>query len=93
LEACGVGALVVALGLPACGGGYADTYGYDAEYVPPPVGVNSYPTYVYRGTTVYDVDGRYYAQRGGRWMHYRHAPVEVERWHNERGRAERMPRY
>jgi hypothetical protein len=88
LKACGVGAFVVALGLPACGAGYVDSY--DAEYASPPVGYNSYPTYAYRGAPVYDVDGRYYAQRNGRWMRYRHAPPEVERWHYDRGRAERQ---
>jgi hypothetical protein len=92
LKACGVGALVVALGLPACGAGYVDYGGYDAEYVAPPVGVNSYPTYAYRGSTVYDVNGRYYAQRDGRWVHYRRPPPEVERWHYNRGSAERQRR-
>jgi hypothetical protein len=90
LAACGAGALVVALGVSGCGAGYADTYGYESDYVAPPVGVASYPSYTYRGAPVYDVDGRYYAQRDGRWMRYRHAPPEVERWHNERGRAERQ---
>jgi hypothetical protein len=84
--------LVVALGLPACGADYVDTGGYDAEYARPPVGVAAYPSYVYRGTTVYDADGQFYAQRDGHWVRYRHAPAEVARWHTDRergrGRAE-----
>jgi hypothetical protein len=89
----GLGGLVLAVtvGLAGCAG-YVDVGGYDAEYAPVPVGVEAYPAYVYRGATVYDVDGRYYARHEGRWVRYRNAPPEVARWHSdrERGRAERQ---
>jgi len=48
----------------------------------------SYPRYVYRGMPVYDVDGRFFAQRRGRWVTFRRTPPEVARWHGARGRAE-----
>jgi hypothetical protein len=83
--------LAFALGLSGCAGGYVEVGdGYDAEYVAAPVGIEAYPTYVYRGDTVYDVDGRFYARHRGRWVRYRHAPPELARWHgeHERGRAE-----
>jgi hypothetical protein len=90
LSAVGGLALAVTLGLTGCGSGYVDVGGYDAEYAPAPVGVEAYPTYPYRGETVYDVDGRYYARHEGRWVRYRQAPPEVARWHTDRyrGRAE-----
>ena len=68
--------------------------GYDAEYAPAPAGIEAYPTYVYNGETVYDVNGSYYVRHGGRWARFRHAPPEVARWHaqheRDRGRAERQ---
>ncbi|MCL2448224.1 MAG: hypothetical protein FWD17_04700 [Polyangiaceae bacterium] len=84
--ACSVGILVAALGLPACGAGWGTADYYDPAS--PPLGVMSYPRYVYRGMPVYDVDGRFFAQRRGRWVTFRRTPPEVARWHGARGRAE-----
>lgn len=83
----GVAALALALGC----GGYVAVEGYDADYVDAPAGIEAYPHYVYNGEYVYDVDGRFYRNHGGRWVRYRHAPPEVARWHEQgRGRAERQ---
>lgn len=83
--------LAGALALAGCGSGYVELGdGYDAEYAPAPVSIETYPAYVYNGETVYDVDGRFYARHGGRWVRYRHSPPELARWHRDRdrGRAE-----
>jgi hypothetical protein len=69
----------------ACGGGYADVDGYDAVYVdgPPAVNIDTYPRYRFRDGYVYDVNGHYYHQHGGRWVSYRALPREAvreERW-------------
>ncbi len=45
-----------------------------------PVEVETYPTYVYAGTTWYLVDGRWYSRAGGRWVTYRREPVELGRY-------------
>jgi len=44
-----------------------------------PVDVYAYPHTVYRGETVYYVDGRWYHRRGPRWVYYRHEPPDLVR--------------
>lgn len=44
-----------------------------------PVNVYTYPRTVYRGATVYYVDGRWYERRGPRWVYYRHEPSDLVR--------------
>ena len=39
-----------------------------------PVEVEAYPSYVYRGSYVYLVDGRWYYRSSGRWVVYRVEP-------------------
>ena len=83
--------VVCALALPAffalgCAG-YATVDGYDATYVDaPPPAVVSYPAYRVSDGYVYEGDGRYYHQHGGRWVTYRHLPREAVRVRAE-GRA------
>lgn len=60
-----------------------------------PVEVHTYPRYVYRGETVYLIDGRWYARRGPRWVMYREEPRELGRYrveHYERRPARRVYR-
>lgn len=73
-----------ALLLPACMGlgcaGYATVDGYDAAYVEaPPPAVVAYPTYQVPDGYVYESNGRYYHQHGGRWVTYRTLPREAVR--------------
>jgi hypothetical protein len=44
-----------------------------------PVNDYAYPHTVYRGETVYYVDGRWYHRRGPRWVYYRHEPPDLVR--------------
>jgi hypothetical protein len=71
-------AFAPALALVGCGG-YLAVDGYDAAYVDAPVDVEAYPSYAFNDGYVYDVDGRYYHNHGGRWVAYRSEPPEVAR--------------
>jgi hypothetical protein len=71
-------AFVPALALAGCGG-YLTVDGYDAAYVDAPPDVEAYPSYAFQDGYVYDVNGRYYHNHGGRWVAYREAPPEVAR--------------
>jgi hypothetical protein len=85
------GALAVTLVCGACGGAYVDAYGDEAAYVDaPPVAIESYPRYYYRGGYVYMVNGRVYRPYGNRWVVYRTPPAEVRLHINERGRTLRQ---
>ena len=70
-------ALAPAVALAGCGG-FITVDGYEAAYVDaPPPGIEAYPRYEFRDGYLYDVNGRYYHQHGGRWANYRSAPPEV----------------
>jgi len=61
--------------------GTADaTYTTGAEIADdtPPVNIETYPRYEYRGTYVYNVNGRYYHRNGARWMRYRERPRDLD---------------
>jgi hypothetical protein len=64
----------LALALAGCGAGYVGVDGYDAAYVDAPVGVEAYPAYEFNDGVVYDVNGRWYHNHGGRWVSYRRPP-------------------
>jgi hypothetical protein len=53
--------------------------GYPAEYVAPPVGVETYPRYEFHDGYAYYGNGGWYHHHGDRWVHYRQAPPELER--------------
>jgi hypothetical protein len=80
--------------LPACLGlgcaGYATVDGYDAAYVdPPPPAIYAGTTYRFRDGYIYEANGHYYHQHGGRWVTYRTLPHEAVRVRVE-GRAMRQ---
>ena len=52
--------------------------GYEASYVERPAEIERYPHYAYRGTTVYEINGRYYREHEGRWVVYRERPRDLE---------------
>ena len=56
----------------------------------PPVNIETYPRYEYRGSYVYNVDGRYYHRNGARWMRFRERPRDLnerfERHEHDRDR-------
>jgi hypothetical protein len=54
----------------------------DVVVAPQPVNVYAYPHTVYRGATVYYVDGHWYHQRGQHWAYYRHEPPDLVRHRN-----------
>jgi hypothetical protein len=67
--------------------GYATVDGYDARYVDaPPPAVVAEPTYRVNDGYVYESNGAYYHQHGGRWVTYRTLPREAVRV-NVRARA------
>jgi hypothetical protein len=49
-----------------------------------PPGIEAYPRYPFRDGYIYDVHGRWYHQRGGRWVAYAHRPREIARDHHRR---------
>ena len=66
---------VLLVGLVGCGGGFVAVDGYDGTYVDaPPVGIEGYPSYEFNDGVIYDVNGRYYHNHGGRWVSYRSPP-------------------
>jgi hypothetical protein len=66
---------VLVAGLVGCGGGFVAVDGYDGTYVDaPPVGIEAYPAYEFNDGVVYDVNGRFYHNHGGRWVSYRSPP-------------------
>jgi hypothetical protein len=67
-------AFAPALALVGCGGGFVAVDGYDAAYVDAPVGIEAYPAYEFNDGVVYDVNGRWYHNHGGRWVSYRSPP-------------------
>jgi hypothetical protein len=68
-------AFAPALALVGCGGGFVAVDGYDGTYVDaPPPGIEGYPAYEFNDGVVYDVNGRYYHNHGGRWVSYRSPP-------------------
>ncbi len=78
----------IALVLPAalqvglvdgCAAHFATVDGYDAEYVDAPVNVETYPRYEFQDGYVYNVNGRWYHNHGGRWVAYRHEPPGIHR--------------
>ena len=44
----------------------------------PPVNIETYPRYEYRGSYVYNVNGRYYHRNGNRWMRFRERPRDLD---------------
>jgi hypothetical protein len=73
-------ALVLPASLSLGCAGYATVDGYDAAYVdPPPPSVVVSPSYRFRDGYIYEADGRYYHQHGGRWVRYRTLPHEAVR--------------
>ena len=44
----------------------------------PPVNIETYPRYEYRGGYVYNVNGRYYHRNGNRWMRYNERPRDLD---------------
>lgn len=82
-----LGLALLQAGCYATAGGYADVDYVEVETVPAHVEV--YPSYYYRGRTVYLVDGRWYYRRGPRWVYYREEPAEL---HRHRSYVERAPR-
>jgi hypothetical protein len=66
-------AFAPALALAGCGG-FITVDGYDAAYVDAPVGIEAYPSYEFNDGVVYDVNGRWYHNHGGRWVSYRSPP-------------------
>ena len=44
----------------------------------PPVNVETYPRYEYRGSYVYNVNGRYYHRNGNRWMRFNERPRDLD---------------
>ena len=44
----------------------------------PPVNIETYPRYEYRGSYVYNVNGRYYHRNGSRWMRFRDRPRDLD---------------
>jgi hypothetical protein len=64
----------------------------DVEYAPDPpvVDIETYPTAVYGGTTVYFVGGVWYRRGPQGWGRYRAEPPELAR---ERASHERDPRW
>jgi hypothetical protein len=80
--------LAPALALMGCGG-FVTVDGYDAAYVDTPPPGEAYPRYAFQDGYVYDVNGRYYHNHGGRWVAYRNPPPEVAHARAEvRGRDE-----
>jgi hypothetical protein len=78
---CGAGVLIFS---SACAGS-ASIDGYDGMYVEAaPPGIEAYPRYPFRDGYIYDVHGRWYHQRGGRWVAYAHRPREIARDHHRR---------
>ena len=57
--------------------GYITVDGYEAAYVDAPADYQRYPRYEHNGVAVYEVNGRYYRQYGGRWVAYRERPREL----------------
>ncbi len=65
-----------------------------AEYVPPQVEIESYPSYQYEGRVVYLVGDRWYYRDGPHWVYYAHEPdVLVRRrvYVREQGVVHRAP--
>lgn len=62
------------------------TTGADIYYTDqPPVNVETYPYYDYRGQPLYEVNGRYYGRHENRWYYYRERPRDLdERYRHER---------
>src|SRR5689334_17723312 len=52
-----------------------DTVPVEVDAVP--VEVETYPSYTYRGSVVYLVDGRWYYRSSGRWVVYRTEPTAL----------------
>lgn len=86
--ACALVALSLSsLGCYATASGGADVDYVEVETVPAHVEV--YPSYYYRGRTVYFVEGRWYYRHGSRWAYYREEPPEL---HRHRRYVEQAPR-
>jgi hypothetical protein len=65
---------VSSLALTGCGG-YVGVATPTGAYVDaPPVDVEVYPRYEYRGGYIYNVHGHYYHHYRGRWVHYHRRP-------------------
>ena len=66
-----------------CGGAYVEsdgtyTTGAYVEEPAPPVEIETYPRYYYRGDYVYDVNGRYYRHHGRHWYRYHQRPADLD---------------
>jgi hypothetical protein len=73
-------AMILPVGLvDACAAHFATVDGYEAEYVDAPVNIETYPRYEFQDGYVYNVNGRYYHNHGGRWVAYRHEPPGIHR--------------
>lgn len=55
----------------------------------PPAAPDAYPSYVYEGRPVYDVDGRFYYRDGRDWAYYREPPAHLWRMRTARMAARR----
>jgi hypothetical protein len=50
----------------------------------PPVNIETYPRYEYRGSYVYNVNGRYYHRDGARWMRFHERPHDLDERYERR---------
>ena len=50
----------------------------------PPVNIETYPRYEYRGSYVYNVNGRYYHRDGARWMRFHERPRDLDERYERR---------
>ncbi|APR82227.1 Hypothetical protein A7982_07576 [Minicystis rosea] len=75
--------VVLMLGAAGCAG-WISVDGYEAEYASAPAEIERYPRYSYRGTYVYEVQGRYYRRYGNRWVAYRSRPADLRHDHDEK---------
>ena len=66
--------------------GSVETTTTSAEIVDdtPPINIETYPRYEYRGSYVYNVNGRYYHRNGARWMRFHERPRDLDERYERR---------